>query len=210
MYLISRPTPITPKEICNAAHNRPVTAIIRRMVSGAVPPCIIWMANAESTAAAGAQGAVISRFVPPRYEATRPNAVAPMMPASAPCAAKLVPSGEKMVTPNAIAEGSATSMAASPPQKSPASGLGWASAIALAIIIRTRNRVIVNAVQRDKARLIPTSEFGRGAAASPRLHPIGASLNDPVAICDFHAPLRIARKNQESNQLRMRTTINDE
>src|ERR1051325_5147073 len=51
--------------------------------------------------------------------AVMPTAKVPRMPAIAPCEAKALPSGAKMVTPKAIAEGSATSMAASPPQKSP-------------------------------------------------------------------------------------------
>jgi hypothetical protein len=41
------------------------------------------------------------------------------MPASAPLAPKSAPKGEKMVTPKAMAEGSATNMAAKPPQMSP-------------------------------------------------------------------------------------------
>jgi hypothetical protein len=51
--------------------------------------------------------------------AIKPNAVTPNMPANAPLAPKSAPSGEKMVTPNAMAEGKATSMAAKPPQMSP-------------------------------------------------------------------------------------------
>ncbi len=46
--------------------------------------CMASIANAVSTAAAGAQGAEISRLVPPTPSATRPSAVAPRMPASAP------------------------------------------------------------------------------------------------------------------------------
>ena len=45
------------------------------------------MANAASTAAAGAQGALIRRSVPPSVAATRPITVAPTMPAMAPYAA---------------------------------------------------------------------------------------------------------------------------
>jgi hypothetical protein len=41
------------------------------------------------------------------------------MPANAPFAPNSAPKGEKMVTPNAMAEGSATNMAAKPPQMSP-------------------------------------------------------------------------------------------
>ncbi len=40
----------------------------------------------------------------------------------APCAASVPPSGAKMVTPKAMAEGSATSIAAKPPQISPGNG----------------------------------------------------------------------------------------
>ena len=77
------------------------------------------MATATSTAAAGAQGAVIRRSVPPKAGATSPSTVAPRMPASAPWATLPAPRGEKIVTPKAIAEGRATSIAASPPHRSP-------------------------------------------------------------------------------------------
>ncbi len=45
------------------------------------------MANAESTAAAGAHGALIRRSVPPNVGAMRPNAMAPRTPVNAPNAA---------------------------------------------------------------------------------------------------------------------------
>ena len=77
------------------------------------------MASAERTAAAGAQGAVIKRELPPNSGETSPSAVAPRMPARAPCAASEPPNGAKMVTPNAIAAGNATSMEARPPNRSP-------------------------------------------------------------------------------------------
>ena len=54
------------------------------MEPGDTPWLTISMAKADSTAAAGAQGALIRRSVPPRVDATRPITVAPMMPASAP------------------------------------------------------------------------------------------------------------------------------
>src|SRR5574341_1926961 len=82
------------------------------------------MANPLRTAAAGAQGAVIRRLVPPKVGATRPSAKVPRMPASAPTATNAAPRGEKMVTPKAMAEGSATNIAARPPQNSFARLLG--------------------------------------------------------------------------------------
>ena len=57
--------------------------------------------------------------MPPNVAAMSPNAVTPSMPAKAPLAPKSAPNGEKMVTPNAMAEGKATNMAAKPPQMSP-------------------------------------------------------------------------------------------
>ena len=44
----------------------------------------LWLAAAALPAAAGAQGAEMSRLVPPIDDATSPIAVAPRMPASAP------------------------------------------------------------------------------------------------------------------------------
>jgi hypothetical protein len=77
------------------------------------------MVKADNTAAAGAHGAEIKRCVPPKVAAIKPNAVTPNMPAKAPLAPNSAPSGEKMVTPNAMADGKATNIAAKPPQMSP-------------------------------------------------------------------------------------------
>jgi hypothetical protein len=77
------------------------------------------MVSADNTAAAGAHGAEIKRCVPPKVAAIKPKAVTPNMPANAPLAPNSAPNGEKMVTPNAMADGSATNMAAKPPQISP-------------------------------------------------------------------------------------------
>ena len=88
--------------------------------SAPTPSATICAANAASTAAAGADGVEMRRLVPPASAATSPIAVVPRMPASAPSAACSGPSGEKMVTPKAMADGSATSIAASPPHASPA------------------------------------------------------------------------------------------
>jgi hypothetical protein len=51
-------------------------------------------------------------------------ATAPIMPAIAPCAPKALPRGEKIVTPKAMADGKATSIAEKPPQRSPLTW-GW-------------------------------------------------------------------------------------
>jgi hypothetical protein len=56
------------------------------VVSTGVPLFMASMAKAETTAAAGAQGAEIRRLVPPKLEAMMPIATAPRMPASAPSA----------------------------------------------------------------------------------------------------------------------------
>ncbi len=58
--------------------------ISSRMSSGEAPVCTVSIANADSTAAAGAQGALIRRSVPPSVAARRPITTAPMIPASAP------------------------------------------------------------------------------------------------------------------------------
>src|SRR5579885_3349997 len=52
------------------------------------------MTKADSTAAAGALGVVISRLVPPKRGASTPSAVTPRKPAKAPCGAKRPPMGE--------------------------------------------------------------------------------------------------------------------
>jgi hypothetical protein len=111
--------PLRPKPIWIAPASRPMMPSRSNMDSGATPCCVKLTAKAESTAAAGAQGAEMSRELPPKVGATSPSTVAPRIPASAPCAASDPTSGEKIVTPNAIAEGSATNIAASPPQASP-------------------------------------------------------------------------------------------
>ncbi len=54
------------------------------MLEGAMPCLTSSMANAESTAAAGAHGALMSRSVPPKVGAIKPSAAAPRMPANAP------------------------------------------------------------------------------------------------------------------------------
>ena len=64
------------------------------MLPAGMPSRTSSMAKAERTAAAGAQGALIRRSVPPSTEAMRPMTVAPMMPASAPSAAWLGPMAE--------------------------------------------------------------------------------------------------------------------
>jgi hypothetical protein len=64
------------------------------VVSTGVPRAMASMANAETTAAAGAQGAEISRWAPPKLEATMPMATAPRMPARAPSATWPLPSTE--------------------------------------------------------------------------------------------------------------------
>ena len=66
-----------------------------------------------------AQGAEIRRSVPPASGATIPRAAAPIRPNSAPWAAASAPSGANTATPNAMEAGSATSIEASPPQRSP-------------------------------------------------------------------------------------------
>ena len=115
---MSRPKPRKPIMICSRPARTPNTVIIRTMPSGATPWRVISMANADSKAAAGAQGALISRSVPPNIGATRPRAIAPRAPLSAPNAAYSGEMAEKTVTPKAIAAGKATIIAARPPQKS--------------------------------------------------------------------------------------------
>lgn len=51
------------------------------------PSCTMPIAKADKTAAAGAQGALIKRSVPPKVEAIRPMTEAPTIPARAPSAA---------------------------------------------------------------------------------------------------------------------------
>jgi hypothetical protein len=82
---------------------------------------------AASTAAAGALGADIKRGVPLKRAATSPKVAAPNMPAIAPCAPKALPRGKKIVTPKAMADGKATSIADKPPQRSPMAGCGCAN-----------------------------------------------------------------------------------
>lgn len=77
-------------------------------------------ARVASTAPAGAQGAEISRGAPPMAEATMPRMNAPTMPVRTPWATKAGPSSAYTATPYAIDDGNATSMAAKPPQISPA------------------------------------------------------------------------------------------
>ena len=89
MYLMSRPRPARPNAICKPPARRPSTTIEESAVSIEVPPASASMTNAESTAAAGAHGAVMSRLAPPSAGATRPSAVAPRIPASAPVAFRL-------------------------------------------------------------------------------------------------------------------------
>jgi hypothetical protein len=120
MYLISRPSPTTPNRICIPPHNTPIRASRVSAVSGAMPFWVNPIMTTARTAAAGAHGAVISRLVPPKTGAMSPSAMVPRMPAMAPCAACSPPSGRKIATPKAIAEGNATSIAASPPQNSSA------------------------------------------------------------------------------------------
>ncbi len=84
MYLISPPIPTVPSAIWIAPASRPTRTISRRASSGDAPLRTVSIANADSTAAAGAQGALISRSVPPSDAATRPITTAPMIPASAP------------------------------------------------------------------------------------------------------------------------------
>jgi len=62
----------------------PSTVSISTMLVGLTPCLTSSMAKAESTAAAGAQGAVIRRSVPPKVGAISPSAMAPRTPASAP------------------------------------------------------------------------------------------------------------------------------
>jgi hypothetical protein len=68
---------------------KPTTVSSNKAVARAAPPAITSTAKAASTAAAGAQGAEISRRVPPIAGAIRPKVAAPRIPASAPCAAWL-------------------------------------------------------------------------------------------------------------------------
>ncbi|EXI68270.1 MAG: hypothetical protein AW07_04404 [Candidatus Accumulibacter sp. SK-11] len=84
MYLIRLPTPMKPSSSWITPATRPSAVSMRTMNTGSTSCRTSSMANAESTAAAGAQGAVIRRLVPPRPGATRPSAVAPRIPASAP------------------------------------------------------------------------------------------------------------------------------
>jgi len=84
MYLIRLPIPMKPRNNCTNPETRPRAVNIRTIDAGATPCCTSSMAKAERTAAAGAQGAVIRRLVPPSAGATRPSAVAPRIPANAP------------------------------------------------------------------------------------------------------------------------------
>ena len=113
-----------PKEICTKLLKRATKNKVITTAPTPLPCCVIWMVRADNTAAAGAQGAEIKRCVPPKVAAIKPNAATPNMPAKAPLAPNSAPKGEKMVTPKAMADGSATNMAAKPPQMSPDKLLG--------------------------------------------------------------------------------------
>ena len=84
MYLISRPSPTSPNRTWNKPANSPTADSISSAEAIGTPFRTRPMARAAITAAAGAQGAVMSRFVPPMAAATSPSAVAPRIPASAP------------------------------------------------------------------------------------------------------------------------------
>jgi len=76
-----------PSSSCTSPASTPSRISSSTLISGATPWLVSSIAKAESTAAAGAQGALMRRSVPPSVEATRPITVAPIMPASAPMAA---------------------------------------------------------------------------------------------------------------------------
>ncbi len=84
MYLISRPSPTSPNTTWNRPASSPTADNISSAESIGTPLRMSPMANADITAAAGAQGVVMSRLVPPVAAATSPSAADPRMPASAP------------------------------------------------------------------------------------------------------------------------------
>nr|WP_255210972.1 hypothetical protein [Methylogaea oryzae] len=93
MYSIKRPKRTRPNAICNRPANSP--SIDSRSSAGSKPPPPFKNSriNADNTAAAGAQGALMSRLVPPRAGATKPKAITPRMPPNAPWAAWDAPKG---------------------------------------------------------------------------------------------------------------------
>ena len=87
MKRIKRPMPRKAIRIWRTPVKKPSTVSSSTMLVGWTPWWTRSIAKAESTAAAGAQGALIRRSVPPKVGAIRPSAMAPRTPASAPKAA---------------------------------------------------------------------------------------------------------------------------
>src|SRR5579859_7984759 len=119
MYLMRRPARAAPYAICSIAENSAVRAIAATIRSAAIDCCAIPAASPDKTAAAGAHGAVMNPSFRLTIGATMPRIAAPIMPAIAPALTSEGDAEVKITTPNAMDEGTATSIAAKPPQKSP-------------------------------------------------------------------------------------------